>query len=126
MTDQPLLPFTAFDHQALQQSQAANLRWCEAWGKTLPEVAGVPIGQALTFDLIGLLNRSVIEHLLGPTPDFVAIAESAKQRVEAEIAGLPQEVVSAHSLGEGIPELAPPGNGKQGKRQRLRKPKVTV
>ena len=102
---QPLLPFTAFDHQALQRSQATNLQWCEAWGRTLQPVAGVPIGRALAFDLIQLLNRSEIEYILGPTPDFAAIAEEAKQRLESE-AKPPMVAIE------------------KGRRRRLRKPKT--
>lgn len=100
MTDQPLLPFTAFDHSSLQKSQATNLHWCEAWGRTLQSVAGVPIGQALTFDLIQLLNRSEIEQILGPTPDFAAIQAEMKRRME-----VPAETLSAHPLAieAGIP-----------------------
>ncbi len=82
MTDQPLLPFTAFDHQALQKAQATNLRWCEAWGRTLQPIAGVPIGVALTFDLLQLINRAVIENILGPNPNLEVIKAEMKQRME--------------------------------------------
>ncbi len=120
---QPLLPFTAFDHLSLQKSQAANLRWCEAWARTLQPVAGVPIGQALTFDLIQLLNRSEIEQILGPAPDFAAIEAEMKRRME-----VPAETLSAHPLAieEGIPPLVVipevKKDDKRGKRRRLRNP----
>ena len=113
MTDQPqpLLPFTAFDHRVLQQAQAANLRWCEEWGSGLPTVAGVNIGQALTFDLITLLNRAEIETILGPTPDFIAIEAEARRRVEV---GATEPLAAPQQILEG---------GKLGKQRRLRKPK---
>ena len=106
MTNQPLLPFTAFDHQALQKAQATNLRWCEEWGATLPAVAGIPVGRALTFDLIQLLNRSEIEQVLGPTPDFAAIEAEVKRRMET---------TSAHTLAEPVAK-------KESKRRQPRKP----
>ncbi len=115
---QPLLPFTAFDHSSLQKSQATNLRWCEDWGRTLQSVAGVPIGLALTFDLIQLLNRSEIEQILGPTPDFAALAEQMQKRIE-----IPEKTLSAHPLAieEGIP-ISEAKKDKRGKRRRLRNP----
>ncbi len=114
MTDQPLLPFTAFDHQSLQQAQAANLRWCEAWGRTLPSVAGVPVGQALVFDLIPLLNRAEIEAILGPAPDFAAIQEEVKKRMDA----IPEELEKFNKA-QAMPLTPYVGRGK---RKRLRKP----
>ncbi len=102
---QPLLPFNAFDHQALQKVQATNLRWCEEWGATLPAIAGVQIGRALVFDLIQLINRSEIEYILGPTPDFITLTEEARQRVEGK--------------------TKPPMVAiEKGNRRRLRKPKI--
>mgnify|MGYP001574711290 CR=1 FL=1 len=150
MTDQPqpLLPFTAFDHQALQQAQATNLVWCEEWGRGLSTVAGVNIGQALTFDLITLLNRAEIETILGPTPDFVAIEARArrqvdvkipellteaevKQMVEAEREKAELQLASRGILDEGQGEHRShegqgghrSQGGKPGRRRRLRKPK---
>ena len=121
MTDQPqpLLPFTAFDHSSLQKSQATNLHWCEAWGRTLQPVAGVPIGVALTFDLIQLLNRSEIEQILGPAPDLAAIQEEVKRRME-----IPKETLSAHPLEVEIPVpvVSEVKKDKRGKRRRLRQP----
>ena len=111
---QSLLPFTAFNHQALQQAQATNLRWCEAWSRTLPSVAGVPIGPALVFDLIQLINRAEIEAILGPTPDFAAIQEEVKKRMEA----IPKELEKFEKA-QAMPLT--PYIGK-GKRKRLRKP----
>ncbi len=112
--NQPLLPFNAFDHQALQKAQAINLRWCEEWGATLPAIAGVPIGRALTFDLIQLLNRSEIEQVLGPAPDFAAIEAEVKKRMEA----IPDEL-ERFDKAQAIPLTPYVGKGK---RKRLRKP----
>ena len=111
---QPLLPFNAFDHQALQKAQATNLQWCENWGATLQPVAGVNVGIALTFDLIQLLNRSEIEQILGPAPDFAAIEAEVRQRMEA----IPDELETFNKA-QAMPLTPYAGKGK---RKRLRKP----
>ena len=59
-----LLTPTDFDRDFMLQAQATNLRWCESFGASLPLVAGVPVGLALTYDLIQLLNRSTTEQIL--------------------------------------------------------------
>ena len=68
MTEQPpiiqLLTPADFDRDFMLQAQATNLRWCEEFGASLPSVAGVPIGLALTYDLIQLLNQSTTEQVL--------------------------------------------------------------
>ena len=44
----------------LEQRQAKHLAWCEEWGERMPDVAGVRICKAMTYDLIQILNRSLI------------------------------------------------------------------
>jgi hypothetical protein len=44
----------------LADRQAKHLAWCEDWGNRMPEVAGVRICKAMSYDLIQVLNRSLI------------------------------------------------------------------
>ena len=44
----------------LAQQQAKSLAWCEEWGRAMPTVAGVPVCQALTYDLIQILNKALM------------------------------------------------------------------
>ena len=59
-----LLTPADFDHDFMLQAQATNLQWCEAWGASLPTIAGVPVGRAFVYDLIQLLNRATVEGVL--------------------------------------------------------------
>lgn len=87
MTNQQLLPPSALDQAALQQAQATNLAWCENWAGTLPTVEGVPIAKALTFDLIGLLNRVEVEEIVGRDQRAKAMKEVIRQMTPVDDQG---------------------------------------
>ncbi len=44
----------------LAQQQARNLAWCEEWGRGMPDVEGVEVCAALTYDLIQIMNRALV------------------------------------------------------------------
>jgi hypothetical protein len=43
--------------EQLGAAGAHNLQYLEQWAASMPTVAGVPIVQALTYDLVQVLNR---------------------------------------------------------------------
>ena len=48
---------------SLAQVQFINLAWCEVYGQSLPRINGVPIVQALSYELIQAMNRLGLQDL---------------------------------------------------------------
>ena len=49
------------DQAAVSATQAQNLKFVEQLLGSFPKVTGVPIAQALTYDLIQIVNRLAIQ-----------------------------------------------------------------
>ena len=47
--------------QEIEAAAVANLQWCETLGAMLPKVNGVPVVQALTYELIQIVNRLALQ-----------------------------------------------------------------
>ena len=94
-----LLTPADFDRDFMLQSQATNLKWCEAFGTSLPLVAGVPIGLALTYDLIQLLNRSTTEEILNT---LASLREQGQAIPEEVVQGIFNESASQFEMVEAL------------------------
>lgn len=47
--------------EQLALAQAYHLHWCERWGGEMPTVNNVPVCQAITYELVQLLNKSLLQ-----------------------------------------------------------------
>lgn len=47
--------------QQLSLAQAHHLRWCETWGQEMPTVAGVEVCRAITYEMMQIFNKSLLQ-----------------------------------------------------------------